>query len=140
MKVFVMRVGLIGKHPSSYNLFEYSLSIKQNLDVFFPFSSTLSVSRNIDEYAPHTRPKLSPCLFKNTAKQGHNYPILRNSSQLFLWQIIVRLIWNSNTLRLSSKSTIFKQKIHLNCPSTLKFKDRNVAHAHCSIWSCLAGH
>ena len=72
---------------------------------------------------------------KNTAKQGHNYPILRNSSQLFLWQTIVRLIWNGNTLRFSSKSTIFKQKIHLNCPSTMKFKDRNVAHAHCSIWS-----
>ena len=88
----------------------------------------------------HTKPKLSPCLFKNTAKQGHNYPILRNSSQLFLWQIIVRLIWNSNTLRFSSKSTIFKQKIRLNCPSTMKFKDRNVAHAHCSIWSCLASH
>ena len=49
MKVFVMRVGLIGKHPSSYNLFEYSLSITKNLDVFFPFPSTLSVSRNIDE-------------------------------------------------------------------------------------------
>ena len=49
MKVFVMRVGLIEKHPSSYNLFEYSLSITQNLDVFFPFSSTLSVSRNIDK-------------------------------------------------------------------------------------------
>ena len=37
MKVFVMRVGLIGKHPSSYNLFEYSPSITQNLDVFFLF-------------------------------------------------------------------------------------------------------
>ena len=37
MKVFVMRVGLIGKHSSSYNLFEYSLSIAQNLDAFFLF-------------------------------------------------------------------------------------------------------
>ena len=49
MKVFAMQVGLTGKHPSSYNLFEYSLSITQNLDVLFPFLSTLSVSRNIDE-------------------------------------------------------------------------------------------
>ena len=48
MIVFVMRVGFIGKHPSSYNLLEYSLSITQNLDVFFPFSSILSVSRKID--------------------------------------------------------------------------------------------
>ena len=108
----------------------------QNLDVFFPFSSTTSVSRNIDKYAPHTGPKLSPWLLKYTAKQGHNYPVLWNSSQLFLWQIIVRLIWNGNALRFSSKSTIFKQKIRLNCPSTMKFQDRNIAHAHCSIWSC----
>ena len=81
---------------------------------------------------PNLGPKLSPCLLKYTAKQGHNYPVLRNSSQFFLWQIIVRLIWNGNTLRLSSKSTIFKQKIHLNCRRTMKFQDRNVAHAHCT--------
>ena len=55
---------------------------------------------------------------------------------VFLWQIIVRLTWNGNTLRFSSKSTIFKQKIHLNCPSTMKFQDLDVAHAYCSIWSC----
>ena len=103
---------------------------------FFPFPSTLSVSRNIDEYAPHTGPKLSPCLLTYTAKQGHSYLVLRNSSQFFLWQIIVRLIWNGNTLRRSSKSTMFKQKIHLNFSTTLKFQDRNGAHAHCSIWSC----
>ena len=92
MTVFVMRVGLTGKHPSSYNLFEYSLSITQNLDVFFPFPSTLSVSRKIDEQTLHTRPRLSPCLLKYTAKQGHNYQVPRNSSQFFLWQIKVRLI------------------------------------------------
>ena len=59
-------------------------------------------------------PKLSPCLLKYTAKQGHSDKALRNSSQFFLWQIIVKLIWNGNSLRLSSKSTIFKRKIHLN--------------------------
>ena len=82
-------------------------------------------------------PKLSPCLLKYTAKQGHIYPVLRNSSQFFLQKIIVRLIWNGNTLRLSSKSTIFKQKIYLNCSTTIKFQDGNGAHAHYNIWSCL---
>ena len=38
MIVFMTRIGLIGKHLSSYDLFEYSLSITQNLDVFFSFS------------------------------------------------------------------------------------------------------
>ena len=35
--VFVMQVGLIGEHLSSYNLFEYSLFITQNLEGFFLF-------------------------------------------------------------------------------------------------------
>ena len=55
MKVFVMRVGLIGKRPSSYNLFEYSLSITQNLYVFFPFPST-----RVDRLSGDTCPYVCP--------------------------------------------------------------------------------
>ena len=78
MIVFVMRVGLIGEHPSSYNLFKYSLFITQNLDVFFFFLPHCLCPEILMN--KHHRPKLSPCLLKYTAKQGHNYP---GSSKFF---------------------------------------------------------
>ena len=37
------------RNPSSYNLFEYSLFYYTKSRGFFLFSSTLSMSRNIDE-------------------------------------------------------------------------------------------
>ena len=42
---FVMRVGLIGEHLSSYNLFEYSLFITQNLEGFSFFFHTVRVQK-----------------------------------------------------------------------------------------------
>ena len=64
MIVFVMRVGLIRKHPSSYNLFEYFLSITKSGCLFFLF-------------LPHC-----PCLEKLTNKHHYQAQIVSMSVEV----------------------------------------------------------